>query len=483
MNKYLSITFWALFQQFSKQAVNLIVSIVLARILEPSVYGTIALISIFIVIGNILSTGGLSQSLIRKKDVTNNDYSSIFLFNLLVSVSIYFILFIFAPFIAQYFKNAELILIIRVLSLTIFFGAFSSVQVATFLKEMKFKQLSLIQIPAIIISGSLGIYLALNNFGVWSLVWMSLIQSITSTLLYIYFGSWRINIQFNKPNFLSHINFSYKIALVDIVEQIFNYIYNLLIWKWYSLSELGFYTRAITLRDLPINNISMALNKITYSMFADISDKLERQKKMFTLFIKISLYMLMPFLLLAILIAKPLFIFLLSEKWLGAVEYFQILCIAGIFIPINKFTLNIINIAGRSDIFLKAEILKRVVFIAGLVISIPFGIKGMLYFQVLFSLLSFWINSFYTERFIHISFLGILKLLIPIFILNIVVFVITYYINSWFIDLTINNELIQILVVSLIYLALYIILSSLIRMSEYQFLLNFLKKKSKKENV
>ncbi len=477
MSKYLNVTFWALFQQFSKQGANLIVSIVLTRILNPEDYGIMGLITVFIVIGNILSTGGLSQSIIRKKDIKDRDYSSVFLFNILVSGFFYLLLFILAPLIAGFFGREELTVMIRVLSLTIVIGAFSSVQVATLLKEMRFRQLSLIQVPSIVVSGTCGIILALNGFGVWSLIIMALVQSVVSTAQYVYYGSWKINFVLDKKNLFEHVNFSYKIVLVDLIEQLFNYIYNLFIGKWYSLVELGYYTRAITLRDLPVNNIAMALNKITYSIFSDISDKLERQKMMFSNFIKISFYLLTPLLLLCIVIARPLFEVLLTAKWLGAVEYFQILCLAGILMPINRFTLNVLNIAGRSDLFLYAEMVKKVVMVIGILISFNFGIKGILYFQLIFTVLSYLINSLFTRNYIHLSIIDQIGLISKLLLLNTLVFVGTYLLSINVIFENIQHSIFQILIIVPLFIALYVVLSSLLNVKEYYILKELITKK------
>ena len=394
---------WTFTQQFGNQLIGFIISLVLARILLPEEFGLIGMIAVVVAIGNALLDGGLTKSLIRDKECDQEDYSTVFYFHIVSSLVVYALVFVSAPLIADFYERTILINIIRVYSLSLVITSFSAVQLARLTKIMDFKTQALIAIPAAIVGGVVGIFLAYKDYGVWSLVWSSIITStINSIQLWIYSG-WSPDFIFSRVKFKKHFNYGYKLTLSDLLNRIFNNLFLIVIGKNFSAAQVGFYTRAETMKQLPVNNISNALNKVSFPLLVSIRDDELRLKRVYKKLMLMVVFVVTPFLIFLAVLAEPTFRFLFTEKWLSAVPYFQILCITGILFPLHSYNLTILNIKGRSDLFLKLEAFKKILIVIIIVLAVPFGVLALLYGQVIASLLAFFINARYTEKFIDYS--------------------------------------------------------------------------------
>ncbi|WP_207533044.1 lipopolysaccharide biosynthesis protein [Desertivirga arenae] len=392
---------WSLAEQFGSKIVGFVISIILARLLLPEQFGLIAMLSIFISIGNSLMDSGLTSSLIRTNDANQRDYSTIFFFNLIGSVLIYSIIYIAAPLISGFYKQSLLTNIIRVYSISFIINAFFSIQSTRLTKEMNFKAQTAIKVPSSIVGGISGIVMAKMGLGVWSLVAMYLLNSFCSTLLHWIYSDWRPSFLFDRNSFKRHFFFGYKMTISGLLETLYQNIYVVIIGKNYPASQLGFYSRADTISQLPISNISIAINKVTYPVLAKISDDSSKLKEVYRQLLQQIIFCNTPILICLSVIAEPLFRFLLTEKWLTAVPYFQILCLAGISYPLHSYNLNILKVKGRSDLLLQLELVKKVISIVGIICVIPYGVLGLLYFQLAFSFVSYLINSFYSGKIIN----------------------------------------------------------------------------------
>lgn len=391
---------WTFAQQFGVQLVSLGVTIILTRILLPSEFGLIAMLGLFIAVGNSLLDSGLSSSLIRSQDLTQTDYSTVFFFNLAGGIAIYGLVFLIAPYVALYYNQPLLAPILRIYALDFIMNAFFSVQNARLTKEMNFKLQMKIQIPAVLIGGVLGVFLASLGYGVWSLVWMTLFQSFLSTVMHWVYSGWVPDFIFSRSSFKKHFHFGYKMTLTGLVDVIYKNIYILIIGKNYSAALLGFYARADSISQLPIANISAVINKVTYPLFASIADDDIKLKMVYKKLMQQVLFWNAPILILLAVVANPLFNFLLTEKWLPAVPYFQVLCLAGIMYPLHSYNLNILKVKGRSDLILRLEFIKKGLCVIGIFCVIPFGIYGLLYFQLMFNFAGYYINSLYSGKLI-----------------------------------------------------------------------------------
>ena len=394
---------WTFTQQFSVQLISFCITIILARILMPAEFGLIAMLTVFIAIGNALLEGGLASSLIRSADLTQDDYSTVFYFNLIGSLLIYGLVYLLAPLVSAFYHQDVLTLVLRIYALDFILNAFFSVQNARLTKEMKFRIQMLIQIPAVLGGGLLGIFLAINGYGVWSLVWMSLFQSFLSTIMHWIYSGWTPDLTFSLACFKRHFHFGYKMTLTGLLEIVYRNIYVLIIGKYYAAVQLGYYSRAESVSQLPVTNISAVINKVTYPMFSKIAEDDEKMKWVYKKLMQQVLFWNTPVLIFLALIAEPLFHVLLGSKWLPAVPYFQILCFAGIMYPLHAYNLNILKVKGRSDLILKLESVKKGICVVGILAAIPFGIYGLLYFQLLFNFVGYYINSFYSGKMIGYS--------------------------------------------------------------------------------
>ena len=343
--------FWSSIQSFGTQGVSFIISIVLARLLLPEEFGLIAMITVFMSIGNVLLNAGLGESLIRTKDPTEEDYSTVFFFNLIVSVVIYAIIYFSAPWIADFYNQPLLIDVVRWYSIVIVINAFSVIQVTRLTKQVDFKTQMKVSLPATFLSGFFGVVLAYKGFGVWSLVWMAILNSILNMLFLFYNTKWFPSLVFLVDKFKHHFSFGYKLTFSGLLDIVFNNAYNIIIGKYYQPAILGFYDRANKLKNLPVQTLSMIVSRVTYPIFAEFKDDNVRLKRAYKKVMQLLVFIIAPFLLILSVLAEPLFRFLFTEKWLQAVPYFQILCWNEILYPVHSFNLNICTSSYQSGIF------------------------------------------------------------------------------------------------------------------------------------
>lgn len=456
---------WSVGQELGAKFAGFVITIVLARILSPAEFGLIAMLTIFIAIGNSLLDGGLTSSLIRTTVIDQKDCSTVFYFNLIGSLLIYLLIFFTAPLISNLYHQPILTNVVRVYSLTLIINAFFGIQQTLLIKEMRFKVMAIIQIPAVIGGGVLGIVLAKLGFGVWSLVWMSLLNAFISTLLHWFFSKWRPMILFDYKRFKKHFNYGYKLTLSGLLDKLYQNIYTIIIGKFYSPAQLGFYARADSTSQLPIGIISMAINKVTFPLFVKIADDGGQLVKVYRKVMLQVLFWMTPVLVSLCVIAEPLFRLMLTEKWLPAAPYFQILCISGIMFPLSAYNLNILKVKGKSNLFLKLEIIKKVISVIGIICVFPFGIYGLLYFQLFFSFFGFYINSIYSAKFINYPIGEQIMDILPTLVLASTVGLICYFLDRQLHLKYHFNDLFRIVTVGLIYFIGYLGLSFFIKLS------------------
>ena len=424
---------WSSAQQFSTLGVSFIVSVILARLLLPAEFGLIGMIAVFVGIGSILLDAGLTQSIIRTSNPDQEDYSTVFFFNLAGSCIVYILIFLLAPLIAQFYKQAILIDIIRVYCLTFIIRAFSAVQSSRLTKIMDFKTQMIVALPSLIISSIVGITMAYMGFGVWSLVWSAVINALFSTFQLWFYSKWTPSFVFNIDKFKIHFRFGYKLTLSGLLDTIFNNIYQIVIGRYFSSAQLGFYTRADTLKQIPVTTISGALHNVTYPLFASIQDDNERLKRVYKQIMQMVVFLIAPCLVFAGVLAEPIFRFLFTEKWLPAAPYFQIICFTGILYPIHAYNLNILLVKGRSDLFLKLEIIKKIIVAVSVIISIQFGIIALLWSQML-SIGVLYINAYYSGKLLNYNAWEQTKDIAPILLIAIIagcfVFGLDYFLKS-----------------------------------------------------
>jgi O-antigen/teichoic acid export membrane protein len=457
---------WAFGQQFGTQIIHFIVQIILARVLMPEQFGLIGMLVVFVSLGNSLVDSGMSSSLIRTHDADERDFSSVFFINVTFSIILYFVLFFSSSHIANFFKEPILADILKLYCLTFIIKAISSIQYVRLIIQMDFKRQAILQLPSLAISSVVGLVLAYNGYGVWSLVWLQLANVTLESVLIWFQVKWRPSLIFDWTRLKHHFNFGYKLTLSGIIDTIYSNIYNIIIGKYFSASLLGYYTRADAIKQLPVNNISSALKKVTYPLFSSIQDDDNRLKRVYKRLIQQVLFWIAPVMVIAVVLGEPLFRFLMTEKWLPAVPYFQILCLSGIIYPLHAYNLNILNVKGRSDLFLKLEIIKKAIITIGLIIAVPFGIYGLLWLQFGISLFAFFINSSFSGKMINYPTREQLKDILPIFGLAGSMGSMVFLFDIQFPNSS-NYDLIRIVVGTILGLGSYLSTSAIIRFSPF----------------
>ena len=418
---------WSFIQQFSYQSITFSIQLILVRFISPADFGLIGMLAVFVGIATVLIDGGMTSSLIRNNQTDNSDYSTIFYYNVFLSLIIYIILFNIAPFIGKFYNQPALENITRVYCLSLIFSSFGTVHNNILLKKMEFKKQAIITLPPMILGGFLGIILAVKNFGVWSIVYSTLATSLLTSFSLWSFGNWKPSLLFDVDKFKRHFHYGYKMSISTAVDNLFTNIYPLLIGRLYNPTLVGYYTRANSLMMLPVGNFSIILNRVVFPLFSKVQDDAVTLKKIFKNIMQIFFYVLAPTTALMILLSKEIVLVLFTDKWLQIIPIFQILCFVGLLYPLHLYNLMILQVKGKSALFLKLELIKKIIIIVSLFISVKFGFIGVLIGSVMASIITLPINIYYAGELINYKIFQQLKDLSLIFILTIVMSVIVFF--------------------------------------------------------
>lgn len=398
--KTISGLFWNFAGNFANMGVTFVVGVILARLLTPREYGLIGLTAIFIVISQTFIESGFRQALIRKQDCTSEDYSTVFFFNLGVAAFLYFILFFAAGYIASFFSEPELKKVIRVLGLSLIIGSFTIIQSTILTKQINFKLITKISFISALFSGVLGIILAFNNWGVWSLVFRTIAGGILTSILLWAFSKWKPLLIFSKNSFKELFGFGSKLLASNLIDQIYWNIYYVVIGKFFSTQTLGYYTRAEMFKNLPSQSITTVIGAVAFPSLATLQDDPEALKQSFRK-VLVSTMLISSVLIIGMaVIARPLIIILIGEKWIQSVEYLQLLCISALFFPASLLNSTMLKIKSRSDIILKLEVFKKALAIPTIIFGVIYGIKAMLLLIIVNAFVDYFINSFCAGRII-----------------------------------------------------------------------------------
>ena len=483
-NRTVTGLFWSLGEQFGHHGISVLITLTLARFLTPNDYGLIGLTTVFFSIATTIVESGFRKALIRKKTLTNTDRSTVFYTNLVVSCIIYVMLFFFSPLIASFFKEPRLINLIRFIGIKIIIYAFQIVQISDLTRKMDFKTQVKITLPSGILSGLLAIILAWKGFGVWSLAIQMVLTGFLTTLLYWIHNRWLPTRGFNWETLKELFAFSSKLLVSSLLATIFDNLYTFVIGAFFSTRQLGFYSFAMKIKRISSEQITSALQRVTFPALSIIQDEKEKLKTGYRKIIQCSVYTIFPAMVILFIMAEMLIKILFGTKWLPAVPYIQILCIVGAMYPLNAINLNLLNVKGRSDLFLKLEIIKKVLIIAMMFVTIPFGIWHLLIGQAILSIAAYFLNSYYTASLIGYSIYKQIKDILPSLILALVMGIIIYFFNK-LLHLPI---ILNILFLPVIAIFIYLVLSNLFKVEAFFHLQSLLyeifnKKKNYKKKI
>jgi len=403
------------------QGISFIVGIVLARLLTPHEFGLIGMITIFIAISTSFINSGFGNALIQKKNCTQKDYSTVFYFNLLMGVIFFLILFFSAPAISRFFNEPQLIHLIQVLGIVLIIDALTIIQRTILTKRIDFKLQTKVSIISSILSGILGLTMALKGFGVWSLVVKQISQQTVNSVLLWTWNRWRPLFVFNVDSFRQLFSFGYKLLISGLIDTLYRNIYYLIIGKYFSAQELGYFTRADQFQSLPSSNVQNVISRVSYPVLSSIQDDIPRLREAYKKLIRST--MLITFILMMGMaaVARPMILSLIGDKWESSIIYLQMLCFVGMFYPLHALNLNMLQVQGRSDLFLRLEIIKKLLAVPIILIGIIWGIKAMIFAMIVNTVISYYLNSYWSGKLIGYSFTQQIKDIFPSFFLALVV--------------------------------------------------------------
>lgn len=428
--------FWSSVERFSVQGVSFVVMLVIARILSPADYGLVGMLSIFMAIAQCLIDSGFSNALIRKQDRTELDYNTVFYFNIVISTALYGILFIIAPWVSEFYDEPILTSLMRVLCITIVINSFASVQRTDFTARIDFKTQARVSFIAAVTSGAVGIILAIKGFGVWTIVSQQITSATVSTILLWVFATWYPKLQFSWKSFHEMFSYGSKLLASSLLDTTYNNIYPIVIGKIFAASTLGFYTRARHFAELSSSNITGIIQRVTFPVLSKLQDDDERLQRNYRKLLRMSAFIIFPMMCLLAAVSKPLIVILIGEKWEFCYVLLIPICFSMMWFPIHAINLNLLQVKGRSDLFLKLEIIKKCLGVTVLCLSIPFGIVVMCYAQIGTSLISLVINTYYTGKLINVGFIRQMRDLSGTLTLSLIVFTIVFIggnsiVNNW----------------------------------------------------
>ncbi|MDR1054252.1 MAG: lipopolysaccharide biosynthesis protein [Prevotellaceae bacterium] len=420
---------WNTLDRFGQQILYMVTGIILARILNQHDYALIGMITIFTVISSILIDSGFVTSLIREKDVKDIDLSTVFVFNITIGIILYIILFLSAPLIARFFNQPSLSCISRVLFISLPVNALGIVQNAMLAKRLQFHKTAKINLTAVILSGTVSIVLAVTGYGVWALVAQILIFSVIRVILFWIWGDWKLSLTFSIQSFKRIFPFSINLLGANLLTAIMNNIYASTIGKFYTLTQTGNYAQAAKYADTSSTLMVTVIQGAMYPVLSSISDDEERLKRASRKTIRTMSFLLFPIIFGLVCIAKPLIVVLLTTKWEGAVPYFQLLCIASIFIPLSNINNNFLNVKGYSHIVFRIEIFRFITIITAMMLTLKLGIINMLIGLTVTRAVCYTVNAVYAGRNTGYSFWEQCKDMLPYIAISFVMSMLMYAVN------------------------------------------------------
>lgn len=464
-------TVWSTIERFSVQGVTFVVMIIMARLLDPTDYGLVGMLTIFIAISQALVDSGFSQALIRKQKRTQTDNSTVFYFNIAVGLILYLILFFAAPAIARFYSQPLLVPLTRVIGLSVLINSFVVVQRALFTVQIDFKTQAKASMSAALVSGAVGIYMAYTGFGVWSIAAQQIVNLLVNVSLLWVMSSWRPSWAYSWKSFREFFSFGSKLAASSILDCIYNNLYLIVIGKVFNASDLGYYTRANQFASFPSSNLTGILQRVTFPVLCKIQNDDQHLRDIYIKFLRIAAFVIFPLMISLAAIAKPLVLVLLNQKWEFAAVLLQILCLSMMWFPIHAINLNLLQVKGRSDLFLRLEVIKKGVGVAILCATIPFGLIVMCWGLVLYSLLALIINTHFTGKLINVGFFRQMGDIFPILLYSLVMGA-----AEWGVTLLIPGNLLKVVVGMTVGVLTYLLLAKLTKSKDLQELLTLLKR-------
>lgn len=444
---------WSGIERFSTAGVNFIIGLIIARLLSPKEYGIIAMLSIFMAISQSVIDSGFSNALIRKQDRKEIDYSTAFMFNLVAGIIMYLFLYIASPYIAVFYQLPILEDVTKVVGTTLIIGSFSIVQQSILTIRVDFRTQMWVSLIAAVISGGVGILMAICGFSVWALVGQMITVSLLRSVLLWIVVKWKPTTGFSKDSFRYLFGYGSKLLAAGLLETIYRNLYSIIIGKFYQAKSLGLYNRGEQIASYFPSNVTGIIQRVTFPVFSAIQDEKEKLRKAFLSTMKTMCFLVFPVMSFLFVSAEPLVRLILTDKWIECVLIIQILCISYVWYPVHIININILQAVGRSDLVLKIEIYKKIIGVAVLLFSLPFGIIWMCWGRVIYCGIELFINMYFTNKILNIAYAVQFKGIIPFLIYSVAMVIVLFVISAF-----ISNDLLKIVLFLILIAVFWLIL-------------------------
>lgn len=461
---------WSFAERFSVQGVTFLLELIIARIIGPESYGLIAMLAIFMAVSQVFIDGGFSSALIQRKDRNESDFSTVFYINFGISLLIYLALFLAAPAIAQFFNEPLLTAITRVYSLNLIINSLVAVNKTKLTIEVDFKTQSKISFFSALLSGVVGLVMALTGWGVWSLVWQALSAAVFNVAFSFYYVRWIPRAGFSADSFRRLFSFGSKLLVATLISSLYSRIYDVVIGKKFSSTNLGLYSRADKFNQFASSNISGILSRVSFPVLSEIQDDDKRLLSVYKKYVQMSALVMFPLILGMAGVASPMIRALLGDEWMGCVPMLQVLCLAYVWDCVIMVNLNLIYVKGHSDYVLRLEIIKKLIAFGILIVTMNFGLLAICWGRVLYSLIAFYLNTYYTKRLLDYGFFTQVREIAPMLLFSLVIAAEALLI-SWLI----SNAWLALVAAVVASAATYIVLCRQFRIETYADLINLIK--------
>lgn len=469
-------TFWSGLDSFASQGIMFLVGLVLARLLTPHEYGLIGYITILTAIFNSIVDSGFSSALIRKKDIRAIDYNTAFIFNIIISILLCATMFLLARPVSRFFNEPQLVQLIKAMSVIVIINGLAIIQRTNLTRNVDFKTQTKASLISSISSGIVGIGMALYGFGVWSLVGQQITRQLLNTVCLWILNKWLPRFEFSWQSFRELFNFGWKLLASGLIDTIWKQVSNMVIGKYYSTSSLGQYTRGQQFADIFSANMTSIIQRVSYPVLSSIQDERDRMKEGYRKIIKVTMFLSFVLMFGLAAIATPFLTVLIGRQWMEAAHYLQILCFSMCLYPLHAINLNMLQVQGRSDLFLKLEIIKKIIAIGPILLGIFMGIDWMLYGWIITGIISYLLNAMYSGNMIGYSIPAQVRDILPSFALAAIMAIPVYLLT--FIEL---QPILTLLIQLCLGAAIIISVSELFKLEEYielkGIILGFIKRK------
>lgn len=466
---------WTLFDKVFSQVLSFVVIIILARELTPQDFGLVGMLAIFVLVAESLINSGFSQALIQKQDRSELDFSTVFCINLALALVLYLMLFVSSPIIASFYNSPLLEELSQYLFLVLIFNALCIVPRTKLNIALNFKLLAKVNFTSLIISSGVAIYAAINGCGVWSLVYQQLARSFATMLLLYFLNYWRPSLVFSQVSFKNLFGFGSKLLIAGVLATIVNNLYALLIGRYFGAKDVGYYMQGQKISSILAGTVNSALQGVTFPVMTSVQHDRARLLDIYKRVVEMTAFVVFPVMIGFTFIAEPFVHLFLTEKWLPAVPIIQWLCLAAMLVPLNALHLNILNVIGRSDLFLKTDIIKLPINLVALYIALPYGIEGVVVGQFITRILAFIINSYYPGQLLGYGLWPQVKDLLPIIAISVGLALVLSLVN-------IDDHFLGMISTMIIGFLAYFIMALTIKVSAMSEIVNLVKSKLVRQN-